>query len=417
MALKTELQVEAAALYTRARAVLEGDAVTDEDRRNADDLLDKADEKKKQADDLHADDYRRARIDKALDTSKEDGAEDRDEAYREDNPHETEEDRDKRHATRDALDIWLRRGRADLSPEEMRVLVEDTDSAGGYLVPEDMRTEIIKELPAFTIIRQNARVQSTGRDVVVIPRLTGATGGDQDVFTSAVQVTWADETMTDDEGLTEPAFGQERVPVNKMIAKTRLSSDFLMDAEADVIGLLNSLYAEAFGLGEDQAFVNGNGVSRPKGIFQDTDNIDTVNSGDANNVTADGLIDLVYDLPPQYRQRAKFIMRSTSERDIRKLKDGNGDYLWQPGLQLGQPATLLSYPILSTEFAPAIGAGTIPILFGDLFTYWIYDRTGMTMQRLDERYAEQGLIGFVGTRRLAGQPVQPRAWRSQTIAA
>ena len=412
---KVELQEQANALFTEARALLDKDDASDEDNTHADELMDKADEKRGEADKLHKDDERRARLDKAIGNRTENEHE-REEQTRESNPNEDSDERDLRERRSRAINKWVRQGRAEMTEIEKRDLVEDIDTAGGYLVPEDMRQEIIKELPAFTIMRPRARVMTTGRDVVMAPRLTGATGDDQDIFTSAVQVTWASELMTDDEGEVDPAFGQERIPVNKMIAKTRLSIDFLMDTEHDVIGLLNSLYAEAFGLGEDQAFMDGNGVSRPKGLFQDTD-VPTVNSLDANTVTADGLIDLVYGLPSQYRQRGVYFMASDTERDIRKLKDGNGDYLWQPGLQLGQPASLLGFAILSTEFAPAIAAGNDPIAFGDPNTYWIFDRTGLTMQRLDERYAEQGLVGFVATRRVAGQPTQPRAWRFQRSAA
>lgn len=311
-----------------------------------------------------------------------------------------------------SFDRYLRKGYGGLSAEQTRVLNESNDTEGGYLVPEDFRNEVIRKLPGFAIIRTNgATTLTTDRDVVTVPRVTG---GDN-VFTSGVTITWVDELPGEDEGLTEPAFGQERWNVNKAIAKTRLSKDFIDDSAVDIVGLLTTLYAEAFGLGEDREFLTGDGIKKPKGIFVDA-GITQVVSGDAADITADGLIDCAYDLPVQYRQGAVWVMRSSTERNIRKLKDGNGQYLWQPGLAVDRPGTILGWPVLGSEFAPAIAAAAEPIMFGRLSGYWIFDRRGMTLQRLVERYAEQGQIAFVVDKRVAGGVAQNFAFRLQTIS-
>ncbi len=332
---------------------------------------------------------------------------------------ETDPDADeveKRQLHLTVFSSWLRRGHASvIEPDHLRILQEEVDSQGGFLVPEDMRNEMIRKIATSTVVRANgARVINTSRDRVVVPKLTG---GD-DNFTSAVDIVWADELLGEDEGLTEPGFGQVTAEVHKMLAKTRISKDLLDDSAIDIVSLLTDLYAEAFALREDEAFLIGNGIKKPVGIFTDPANdITQVNSGDAATVTADGLIDLAYSLPQQYRANAKFIMRQTTEREIRKLKDGNGQYLWQPGLQAGTPGVILGWEILGSEFVPAIAASAEPIFFGQLSGYWIIDRAGMTMQRLNERHAEIGQVGFVVDKRVGGLVTHPFQMRLQTISA
>ena len=107
-------------------------------------------------------------------------------------------------------------------------------------------------------------------------------------------------------------------------------------------------------------------------------------------------------------------MRSVTEAKVRKLKDGNNDYIWQPGLAAGAPGMILGRPVVTSEFMPADAQNNKVILFGDMAGYWIFDRTAMEIQRLDERYAEQGQVGFVLTRRLGGQVTQPYMFRTLT---
>src|SRR5258708_7025405 len=177
-----------------------------------------------------------------------------------------------------------------MGADELRVLTEGADSAGGFLVPEDFMNAIIKRLAGYAIVRGLATVFQTSRDSVLIPRVGGgAAPTSTDVYTSAVRLTWVGETMTDDEGLTDPDFEMVRVPIEKAIAKTRISRDLLMDSVTNVVELLAGLFAEAFGLGEDNAFLTGSGISQPFGVMNDTV-IPTVNLG--NPSTADGIIDL-----------------------------------------------------------------------------------------------------------------------------
>jgi HK97 family phage major capsid protein len=129
---------------------------------------------------------------------------------------------------------------------------------------------------------------------------------------------------------------------------------------------------------------------------------------------ADPIIDAFYAVAQQYRGNGIWIMRSTVEAKIRKVKDTQEQYIWQPGLSAGAPGTILGRPVFSSEFMPADAQNNVVLLFGDLRGYWIFDRLDMEIQRLDERYAEQSQIGYVLTRRLGGQVTQAYMFRTLT---
>ena len=119
----------------------------------------------------------------------------------------------------------------------------------------------------------------------------------------------------------------------------------------------------------------------------------------------DNLIELVYALKSPYRRNAKFLMNDATISLIRKLKDQNGAYLWQPSVQAGQPDRLLGYEIYTSPYAPTLAAGALSIAFGDFQSYWIADREGRSMQRLSELYAGNGQVGFIATERVDGKVI------------
>ena len=124
-------------------------------------------------------------------------------------------------------------------------------------------------------------------------------------------------------------------------------------------------------------------------------------------VTTDEVISLIYALKAPYRKNAKFLMNDATVSALRKLKDSNGQYLWQPSLQAGQPDRLLGYEIYTSPYAPTLAAGALSIAFGDFQSYWIADRTGRTVQRLNELYSTNGQVGFVATERVDGKIILP----------
>lgn len=306
--------------------------------------------------------------------------------------------------------------KSGIGPAQLKDLVEGSDTAGGFLVPEDFRAEIIRGLPDSVVVRPRARVVPTSRDVVKAPRITG----NGNSYSSAVRMTWGPETPTAASHESDPTFGQVAIPVHTAMASTQISLDNMEDAAYPVDRLLMELYTEAFALGEDDKFLTGDGNGKPEGIIQAASAgvITAVNSGNATALTSDGLIDLQYALPPQYWPNAIFVMNATSSgKAIRKLKDGNGDYLWQRGLSAREPDLLLGKPVAYSAFMPDVAASAYPVLYGDLKQYWIVDRVGMTLQRLAEVYAEQNMVGFVARKRVGGQIVLPAAFRVQYVSA
>ena len=129
----------------------------------------------------------------------------------------------------------------------------------------------------------------------------------------------------------------------------------------------------------------------------------------SNLPAADEVIDLFYSVKAPYRKNAVWVLNDATVRAIRKLKDSNGQYLWQPALHEGDHETLLGKKILTSPYMPEIGAGQKVVMFGDLSFYWIGDRQGITFKRLHERYADMGQVGFLASKRVDGKLVLPEA--------
>ena len=189
----------------------------------------------------------------------------------------------------------------------------------------------------------------------------------------------------------------------------RVSIELLQDAAFDIEGYIIKEFSYAFGVAEEQAFCVGTGVNQPTGIFTADGGEIGVTAGSATAVTIDDVINLVYSLKAPYRKNAKFLMNEATVSLIRKLKDGNGNYLWQPSVQAGQPDKILGYDVFTTPFAPTIAGGALAIAFGDFSNYWIGDRGGRTVQRLNELYATNGQVGYVATERVDGKVIPSRA--------
>lgn len=297
-------------------------------------------------------------------------------------------------------------------------MVEAIDTLGGYVVPVDFQTDIIRRIRGMTVMRPLARVQPTSRDKVEIVKLTG--GDDQ--YTTAVRVTWVAETPTAGTADTNLTFGLESIQVHDVMAETFLSRNVVEDAAVNLVDELTTAFAEASAIDEDNQFLTGDGIGKPKGILIGSTTPETgvtsVNSISATNITADGMIDLEYAIPTQYRQNCVWISARATVRNMRKLKDGVGDYLWgRPGM-VGQPATFDGFPIMEQETMPAIAGAAYPILFGDPQGYRIVDRLGMTVERyLDSSTARQNLVLYIMRRRLGGLLTNPERWGVMLIDA
>lgn len=321
-----------------------------------------------------------------------------------------------------AFENYLRKGMNDLGPQDRKTLSEGTDSAGGFLVPEDYQTELIKKIATNATIRSRARVGTTSRDIAKWPKIHYTT---DDKYTSGVRVTWTGEAPTSStvHRVTDPVFGLYSIPIHTCMASLPLYNDLIEDSAFDVVGVSSELLAEAFTLGENDTFINGSGIGRPMGILTqvDGDGPASVVSGTAATLTADGLINLAYALPAQYEANAAWVFRKATEQVIRKLKDTSNNYLWPVIGSMGNfapaPKELLGFPTLRDEFMPAIADSAYPIIFGDLRGYLVLDRVGISVQRLSEIYAETNITLLLARKRLGGQTIEPWRMKVQKVSA
>lgn len=303
-------------------------------------------------------------------------------------------------------------------------LVEAIDSLGGYAVPVDFQSKVITRLPGYTVVRPRATVGQTSRDMVEMPTLpTDDTTNHQ--YTSAVRVTWTEETPTSP-GETNFTLGGEQIPIHTVMAETYLSRNLIEDSIFDLEGWLAEKFAEASGIDEDNRFLTGSGVGNPEGWLPGSINANSLTeviSGEAAALSWDGLISMIYSVPSQYRNNCVWIGKRLTWSAIQKLRAATGgEYLWQPyqysGGEMGKTTTLLGYPVLEQEIMPSIAANAFPILFGDLRGYQIFDRIGMTVERyLDSATARTNRVLYIMRRRLGGAPVETWRMSVQKVAA
>ena len=280
-----------------------------------------------------------------------------------------------------------------------------TDSEGGYLIPDEFERTLLSGLEENNIFRTLANIIQT-------------TSGDRKIpiVASHGSAAWVDEEGAIPE--SDDAFGQITLGAHKVASIIKVSDELLQDSVFDVEGYIATEFARRVGDAEEAAFINGDGSGKPYGMLHDTNGAATgVTAASATALTADELIDLVYSLKAPYRKRALFLFNDQTIKAIRKLKDGNGQFLWQPGLQVGQPNTLLGYRYETSTHMPLIGAGAKPVLFGDMSSYWIADREARSIKRLNELYASTGQIGFRVTQRLDARLVQQEGMKCLTMKA
>ena len=163
--------------------------------------------------------------------------------------------------------------------------------------------------------------------------------------------------------------------------------------------------------------LNGDGVNKPTGIFDSKKGGELGVTTKAQTITADELIDLVYSLDRPYRKKAAFILNDATVAQIRKLKDVNGAYIWQPSLKDGEPDRLLGYPAYTSAFAPKAEKGKLAVAFGDFSYYKIGDRGNRSFQDLKELFAGNGMVGFLGKERVDGILVLREAVKLLKIGA
>ncbi len=280
--------------------------------------------------------------------------------------------------------------------EVQNALQVGTDSEGGYLVPDEFERTLIQALEEANLMRQLANVIATASGDKKIP-----------VVASKGTASWVDEEGAIPE--SDDAFGQVIIGAYKLATLIKVSEELLSDSVFSLEQYIAREFARRIGNKEEEAFFTGNGTGKPTGIFSATGGASLGVTTTGAAVTMDELMDLYHSLKAPYRNNAVFITNDATIKAIRKLKDGGGQYLWQPSLRLGEPDTLLNRPIKTSVYVPEIAAGAKVMAFGDFSYYWIADRQGRSFQRLNELFAVTGQVGFKATQRVDGKLILAEA--------
>lgn len=303
----------------------------------------------------------------------------------------------------------------DCSAAEYRDLVNDTGLKGGFLhPPEQYVTQLLKGLDDLVFIRPFANtIKLIQNDTLGIPTLA------QDLS----DPTWTTEVAQVDLD-TQMEFGKRHLFPKQLSKRVLVSMKLLQTAQIPVDSLVSERMAQRFAITLENAFLNGSGTGEPLGVFTaDPNGIDTdrdVSDGNtATEITADGLINAKYALKQQYRNRntVRWAFHREAVREIAKLKDSDGQYIWRPGIVANEPDRLLNIPVDESEFAPNVFTSGLYVgILADWSYYYIAELQNMEMQRLNELYAETSQVGFIGRGYWDGAPVMPAAFARVTLA-
>lgn len=273
------------------------------------------------------------------------------------------------------------------------------DSEGGYLCPDEYEHTLVQALEEENILRSLCTIIRTESGDRKIP-----------VVASHGTASWVEEEGAIPE--SDDVFGQISIGAHKVATMIKVSDELLQDSVFDVAGYIAAEFARRIGSAEEEAFITGDGSAKPMGLLHASGGAGVgVTAAGAAAITADELIDLVHSVKSVYRKKAVFLLNDGTIKAIRKLKDGSGQYLWQPGLKEGQPDMLLNHRLMTSAYMPELAAGKKVALFGDFKSYWIADRQGRSFQRLNELYAATGQVGFRATQRVDGRLVLSEAMK------
>lgn len=281
---------------------------------------------------------------------------------------------------------------------EGKSLSTSVNSDGGYLVdPQTADTvkSVLKSTASIRSIANVVNVEANSFDVLIDHTDVGAG--------------WADETTATAETGT-PSIDRISIPLHELSALPKASQRLLDDSAFDIEGWLAGRIADKFARAEADAFINGDGLDKPRGFLNHTavengswnwGNIGYVASGVAGGVDADDIVDLVYALGAQYRANGNFVMNSKTAGVIRKLKDADGRFLWSDGLAAGEPARLMGYPVVIAEDMPDAATDSYSIAFGDFAAgYTVAERPDLRVLR--DPFSAKPHVLFYATKRVGG---------------
>ena len=279
---------------------------------------------------------------------------------------------------------WMRSGFHVVSD----VLSEGSDAEGGYLVPDEWDARLVDVLEEENVFRKKATILKTSG----LHRIN--------VAATKPAAAWIDEGGALTFG--DATFGQVTLDAYKLYVAVKITEELLYDSAFPIDTYITQQFGKAIANAEEDAFLNGDGKGKPTGIF-DATNGGTVVDAAGNKIASDDIFTLIYALKRPYRKNAEFIMNDATLAAIRKLKDANNQYIWQPSYQAGEPDRLAGYPVNTSAYAPKAEAGKAAIAFGDYKYYNIGDRGSRSFQELRELFAGNGMIGYVAKERVDGK--------------
>jgi|GEM_PF-1356134 len=310
-----------------------------------------------------------------------------------------------------AMRAYLRKGAADITSDERKALAAGDAPAGGYLVQDTFVNQLLVKARDVSAMRRICTVlPPVPSGSVIVPT-------EESLFTDA---TWTTEVLTGSADVVKP-FGQLRLTPYPLAKRVLVTNTFLRTPTFDVEAYVRDRLAYKFGIPEEAAFVNGDGIGKPLGILQ-TPGLPTYTTATSNTVTADDIINWVYSLKAAYAARARILCNRAFVRKCRLLKDGMGQYIWQAGLAAGVPNTILDTPYeFSDQFDDGLDASDAwednakIAVIGDFSYYWIVDALGMSIQRLVEHYAEANQTGYIGRKESGGTAVLAEAFNALVV--
>lgn len=279
-----------------------------------------------------------------------------------------------------------------------------TDSEGGFLVPDEFERTLVQALEEENVFRSLATIVQTSSGDRKIP-----------VVATKGEASWVDEEGQIPE--SDDSFGQVSIAAYKLATMIKVSDELLNDNVFNLESYIATEFARRIGAKEEEAFFVGNGTGKPTGIFNATGGASDGVTTTGATIGFDDVMDLFYSLKSPYRKKATFVMNDSTVKALRKLKDANGIYIWQPSVKEGTPDTILNRPVVTSAYVPSLEAGKKAIALGDFKYYWIADRQGRSFKRLNELFAATGQVGFLGSQRVDGKLILPEAIKMLTMKA
>lgn len=263
-------------------------------------------------------------------------------------------------------------------------LREGSDGEGGYLVPDEFERRVVRALTEKNVMRQLGKVIQTER-TMTFPVAKGIGPAD-----------WIPE-----EGIipvTTGEFDEVKLEAHKVATSIRVSDELLEDNAFDLEGFIADQFAQRIGDAEEEAFLYGNGVAKPLGLIYQLDR--EVITEETGIISTDDLLELKHAIPPKYRKDAVFLMHDSTLRELRKLRTGNGQYVWYENLKKRIPLCIFSHRVITSPSMPSIDSGKPPILFGDFKHFVIGDRKHRRIKRLTEVHTQQGQVAYIMSQRV-----------------